>query len=384
MGKSVKEVMPEVIEFRHRLHRIPELAGKEFKTMKAIRERIAGFGLEVRTPYLETDTVAMLRGGKGPGRNVTLRADIDALALTERTGVPYASEHPGLMHACGHDAHTAMLVGAAEVLASRRDEFAGSIRFVWQPGEENAAMARDLIAAGAIDDPKPDFQTALHVDPTVPKGMLVTRDGAIMASSNHFNVTVKGRGGHGSDPFKSLNPLLAAAAMVNQLQYVVPNRINPQRAGVLSICMFQSGMLENVIPDEAVFAGTMRALDMDSAAELERSLHEICEAVAAAHRVEVEVHSRLAYAVTENDPAAVALARKAIAAAGLPYGELAQAWMGAEDFCYFLQKAPGVYVKLGVGKDSPALHNSRFDTPDGALENGVAYLVNVALAALGE
>ena len=383
MMRTLAEILPGIIEFRHTLHRIPEMAGAEFETSRAIRERLAGLDLEVLPPFLGTDVVAILHG-RGPGRNVTLRADIDALRLNEETGVPYASCHEGRMHACGHDGHAAMVMGAAELLASRRDSFNGSVRFVWQPGEENRAMGRDLVEAGALENPRADLVTALHGMPGLPVGVLALRDGAMMASCAHFKVTIRGRGGHSSRPHQAVDPVVAAAAVVVELQSVVSRRIDPQQAAVLSVCRIAGGELANVIPDEVVLEGTARALDMNVAAALESGLREVVDAVSRAHRTNCEIDYRLAYPVTFNAPGPTALARRVIreTVGGERFVELAESSMGAEDFAYYLQRYPGVYVKLGTGENCPALHNSKFDFPDAALAAGIEYLVNFTSAGL--
>lgn len=383
MMRTLAEILPGIIEFRHTLHRIPEMAGAEFETSRAIRERLAGLDLEVLPPFLGTDVVAILHG-RGPGRNVTLRADIDALRLNEETGVPHASCHEGRMHACGHDGHAAMVMGAAELLASRRDSFNGSVRFVWQPGEENRAMGRDLVEAGALESPRADLVTALHGMPGLPVGVLALRDGAMMASCAHFKVTIRGRGGHSSRPHQAVDPVVAAAAVVVELQSVVSRRIDPQQAAVLSVCRIAGGELANVIPDEVVLEGTARALDMNVAAALESGLREVVDAVSRAHRTNCEIDYRLAYPVTFNAPGPTALARRVIreTVGGERFVELAESSMGAEDFAYYLQRYPGVYVKLGTGENCPALHNSKFDFPDAALAAGIEYLVNFTSAGL--
>lgn len=383
MMRTLAEILPGIIEFRHTLHRIPEMAGAEFETSRAIRERLAGLDLEVLPPFLGTDVVAILHG-RGPGRNVTLRADIDALRLNEETGVPHASCHEGRMHACGHDGHAAMVMGAAELLASRRDSFNGSVRFVWQPGEENRAMGRDLVEAGALENPRADLVTALHGMPGLPVGVLALRDGAMMASCAHFKVTIRGRGGHSSRPHQAVDPVVAAAAVVVELQSVVSRRIDPQQAAVLSVCRIAGGELANVIPDEVVLEGTARALDMNVAAALESGLREVVDAVSRAHRTNCEIDYRLAYPVTFNAPGPTALARRVIreTVGGERFVELAESSMGAEDFAYYLQRYPGVYVKLGTGENCPALHNSKFDFPDAALAVGIEYLVNFTSAGL--
>lgn len=383
MMRTLAEILPGIIEFRHALHRIPEMAGAEFETARAIRERLAGLDLEVLPPFLGTDVVAILHG-RGPGRNVTLRADIDALRVHEETGAVYASRHDGRMHACGHDGHAAMVMGAAELLASRRDSFDGSVRFVWQPGEENRAMGRDLIEAGALENPRADLVTALHGMPGLPVGVLALRNGAMMASCAHFKVTIRGRGGHSSRPHQAIDPVVAAAAIVVELQSVVSRRIDPQQAAVLSVCRIAGGELANVIPDEVVLEGTARALDMKVAAALETGLREVVEAVSRAHRTRCEIDYRLAYPVTLNAPEPTALARRVIreTVGDERFVELAASSMEAEDFSYYLQRYPGVYVKLGTGENCPALHNSKFDFPDAALAAGIEYLVNFTSAGL--
>lgn len=383
MMRTLAEILPGIIEFRHALHRIPEMAGAEFETSRAIRERLAGLDLEVLPPFLGTDVVAILHG-RGPGRSVTLRADIDALRLNEETGVPHASCHEGRMHACGHDGHAAMVMGAAELLASRRDSFNGSVRFVWQPGEENRAMGRDLVEAGALENPRADLVTALHGMPGLPVGVLALRDGAMMASCAHFKVTIRGRGGHSSRPHQAVDPVVAAAAVVVELQSVVSRRIDPQQAAVLSVCRIAGGELANVIPDEVVLEGTARALDMNVAAALESGLREVVDAVSRAHRTSCEIDYRLSYPVTFNAPEPTALARRVIreTVGEGRFIELAESSMGAEDFSWYLRRYPGVYVKLGTGEDCPALHNSKFDFPDAALAAGIEYLVNFTSAGL--
>lgn len=383
MMRTLAEILPGIIEFRHALHRIPEMAGAEFETARAIRERLAGLDLEVLPPFLGTDVVAILHG-RGPGRNVTLRADIDALRVHEETGAAYSSRHDGRMHACGHDGHAAMVMGAAELLASRRDSFDGSVRFVWQPGEENRAMGRDLIEAGALENPRADLVTALHGMPGLPVGVLALRNGAMMASCAHFKVTIRGRGGHSSRPHQAIDPVVAAAAIVVELQSVVSRRIDPQQAAVLSVCRIAGGELANVIPDEVVLEGTARALDMKVAAALETGLREVVEAVSRAHRTRCEIDYRLAYPVTLNAPEPTALARRVIreTVGDERFVELAASSMEAEDFSYYLQRYPGVYVKLGTGENCPALHNSKFDFPDAALAAGIEYLVNFTSAGL--
>jgi len=378
---DVENIFDGVTALRHKLHTIPEIAGREFETQKTIRGFLADLPLEVLPPFLETDTVAFLRGGKGEGPNVTLRADIDALPIEEQTGAPFASKNCGMMHACGHDMHISMLAGAAQILASCKDELCGSVRFVWQPGEECVAMGKQLVEAGAIDDPRPDRMTSIHMAPGVPLGTLALKYGPIMASSTHFKITVTGRSGHGSAPFKTSSPILAAAAMITDLQQIIPNRIDPQNSAVLSFGIFKAGEIENVIPDQAVFAGTIRALDTDTGRTVMEAVESICRAMAEAYRVKVDFDIHYAYRVTSNDKAQTDMAVRAAEEAGIPVQWMEKASMAAEDFSYFLDRAPGVYVRLGVG-DLPPLHNSRFLPPDEVMKCGIRYLVAFTLDAL--
>ena len=375
--KRIDEVWAKMVEFRHELHRTPEIAGQEFKTMRMIRDRLSELKLEVLPPFLETDTVAILRGAQ-PGKNLTLRADIDALKIEEKTGCPYASEIPGMMHACGHDAHTAMLMGAAEILCSMKDELKGTIRFVWQPGEENAAMAKDLIAAGALDDPKPDMVAAIHMAPGIPAGMMKVCRGPSEAACSHFRITFKGKGGHGSLPHASRSALTAAAFAVVEAQSIVPNRLSPHHAGVISICCFNSGTLHNIIPDKAVLQGTIRSFDTADDEMLANALREVCEGAAKIHRVECEAEIVRGYLPVINTPAETEMAIRAAERAGLNTGTPRYPSMSSEDFSYFLTKAPGVMIKLGNGENAPALHQPDFDASDEAMRYGIGCFVELA------
>lgn len=378
------ELYTAMAGFRHELHRFPELAGSEQRTAARLREltgRIAG--AELKPPFLGTDVVVDLRGGRPGTRCVALRADIDALAVTEDTGLPYASEHPGLMHACGHDGHTAMLLGAFEHLAARRPEWGGTVRFIWQPGEENRALGRELVAAGVLDNPRCDLAASLHGLPGLPVGKLGFIDGVSEASCAHFKLIVRGRGGHSSRPHLVIDPVLAAAALIVELQQVVARRINPLRSAVLSVCRVSGGTLGNVIPDEVELEGTARTLDVESAAILETAVGEVAAGVAAAHGCRCEVEYRSSYPVCINAPEATALARRVTAETFGPDAvvERTEPSMGADDFAYYAQQCPAVYVKLGLG-DISGLHTSRFDFPDAALEYGIRFLTAFALAAL--
>ena len=311
-----------------------------------------------------------------------MRADIDALALTETSGAEYSSVHPGKAHSCGHDAHMAMLYGAALVLSRLKNEFSGSVRFVFQPGEENVSMAKDLIAAGAIETPKPDLVAALHIVPKYPVGKLVIRKGTVSAASCHFEVTFRGLGGHGSRPDLARNPITALACAITELQGAAQNWITPFESGVISVATVSGGTLPNIIPEEAVFTGTIRALTDETADRLLEALKHICESAAHLHRTECHIHIAGRYPATVNDDAAVDLASEVLQKNGISFEWEPTSAMSSEDFAYFLHKAPGIYARIGSGEDAPELHNPKLDAPDGLLENGIRFLVGFALAGL--
>ena len=378
----INEILPEVIDFRHTLHTIPEIAGQEFKTCSEIRKRLANISnLEVAKPFLETDTVALLNGAV-PGKNVTLRTDIDALELNDLSGVPYASQHQGFSHACGHDAHMAMVYGSALVLSRLAGDFSGSVRFVFQPGEENVAMAKDLIEAGAISTPSPDLVAALHIVPKYPVGKFVIRKDTVSAASAHFEVKFKGLGGHGSRPDLARNPVIAMSAAIVNIQGAVQNYITPFESGVISVATVSGGTLPNIIPEDAQFGGTIRALTDETAEKLIAALKEISLNTAKLYRVDCEVTITGRYPATVNDNATVDLAAKVLEESGIPFEWEPTSAMSSEDFAYFLHKAPGVYARIGSGENSPELHNPKLDAPDGMLANGIKFLVNFALAGL--
>ena len=373
-------------DFRKELHRIPEVAGYEFETSAAIRKRLAEIpGVRILDPFLKTDTVAFI-DGNGKGKNITLRADIDALALTEETGVGFASGKPGFMHACGHDVHCAILMGAAEILAAKRNEFSGSVRLVFQPGEEGKAMARDLIAAGALNaEVKTDFCAALHVEPGLPVGTVGLREGCMASSCLHFEVEYIGKGGHGSLPHLSKNPILAAAAAVNELQYVVTNRIDVQKPAVLSICKFSGGTMDNVIPERCVFMGTLRSLDNDTAEKLATALKEVCEAVAVVHGLKCKVSFGGDYPAVINSASGVRIAVEVAEKQNLNVKMLSVPAMSSEDFsCFLLNSPDGVFIRLGAGEDLPPLHNVKFLPPETVLRPGIGYMVSTALTFLNK
>lgn len=376
-------VVAEAVRFREELHRMPEASGEEFCTCTAIRRELSEIpGVCIVEPFLKTDTVAFI-DGNSPGRNVVLRADIDALAVKENTGVDFTSENSGMMHACGHDVHAAILLGCAKILASERHKFSGSVQLVFQPGEESLAMARDLIAAGALRNPEPDFVAALHVEPGLPVGTIALKSGCMASACKHYQVQFSGKGGHGSMPHLARNPVLAAAAAINELQYVVNTWIEAGNPAVLSVCSINGGSLDNVIPQVCSFSGTLRCFDNGTAEKMLVALKDICESVAKMHRMQCTVVVRGDYPALINPHSGFLLAVRAAENAGLKVRILEQPAMSSEDFSCFLQNSPdGVFVRLGAGENQPPLHNSKFLPPAEIIEPGIRFLTAAALCAL--
>lgn len=377
----IRAVLPEAIELRHRLHRFPETKFEERRTMAAIRDYLSGGAVELLDPLIGTDTVGLL-GGRKPGPTVLLRADIDALPLQESSGKPWSSANPGRAHACGHDGHAAMLLAAARVLGQSAEDLAGSVRFVFQPAEEEQGGGRALIEKGLLDlQPRPDVAFALHGWSGIPLGKAGAAPGAAMAGSDNFVVQVKGRGGHGGQPHRAADAVVAAAQAIVGMQTIVSRNVDPLKPVVVSVCNVRGGDTMNVLPEEVVFGGTIRFFDPGVRdlvwGRMESILAGVCEAAGCSHSLEYLE----GYVPMVNDAGAVSAARAmAVAALGQ------EAWSGdeppsmaAEDFAYYLGRMPGCLIRLGLGTDWPPLHSPAFDFNDDAMEAGIRLLVALAM-----
>ncbi len=379
----IEAVLDETRQRRHHLHRTPELALNENKTARYIRETLSSTQIKLLPPFIGTDVVGLLNTDRA-GPNITLRADIDALPLQEKTGKPYASQTDGKMHACGHDGHTAILLAAALVLDQIAHLLPGSVRFVFQPGEEVVAAGRDLVNSGALLNPEPDLILALHGHPGFPAGHIVGMPGPIMAAAPMFRITVHGRGAHGSQPQHAVDPVLTASRIVTGLQSLVSRRCNPRDPVVVSVCRFESGFNSNIIPDTALLEGTTRFYNPEYDEVLERWLRETVAAECRAAGADYEVEYHRPYPVTINHDNAVELARQ-VTDRYLPAGfwhDNEEPSMGAEDFAYYLRKYPGAMLWLGMGEGSPALHAPDFDFNDNALTPGIALMAGAAIEFL--
>ncbi|WP_295633643.1 M20 family metallopeptidase [Novosphingobium sp.] len=381
----------QIVALRRAIHAEPELGLQTPKTRDKVRAALAHLPLTWREGPSTTGAVATLKGGAGPGRRVLLRGDMDALPMEEETGLPFASKVRGAMHACGHDTHTAMLAGAAELLCARADQLAGEVQFMFQPGEEGFHGARFMLDDGLLD-PLPDAAFALHIMPNSPHGMIAGRNGALLASADQFDIVVEGRGGHGAMPHDALDPVPVACEIVTAFQAMVTRKFNVADPVVLSVTQINAGTAHNVIADRVTMRGTVRTLSPASRARIGSEIERIAALVAAAHDMSATVKLTPGFPVTLCDPRAVALgeavARKLAGDGG--FHKLAAPIMGAEDFSYVLEKVPGAMFFLGVAHEGAdwktccSIHSTRMVVDESVLPLGTALLAGCAERFLAE
>jgi amidohydrolase len=384
-------IADEIAELRHAIHREPEIGVDLPKTQAKVLDALAGLPLEVGTGTGLSSVTAVLRGGR-PGPVVLLRGDMDALPIDEETGLPYASAVPGAMHACGHDLHTAMLVGAARLLCVARASLAGTVVFMFQPGEEGYAGARQMIGEGVLEaaGERPVAAYALHVSANKRLGLFSTRPGPMLAAADKIIVTVRGRGGHASQPHKSADPIPAACEMVTALQTLVTRKFDVFDPVVITVGSFHAGTTDNVIPDEARFLATARSFSPESRNALTTLVPRLVAEVAAAHGLAAEAEYATGYPLTVNDAEQAAFAAATAADAfGPDRAETAQFPItGAEDFSFVLEQVPGAFVMLGAcppGRDpeqAPSNHSARALFDDAVLADGTALYAELALRRL--
>jgi hippurate hydrolase len=377
----------DLVRLRRDLHREPEVGLELPRTQEKVLAALDGLSLETRTGTSLSSVTAVLRGSL-PGPVVLLRGDMDALPLTERSGLPYASEVPGLMHACGHDLHTAMLVGAARLLAGR--EFAGSVIFMFQPGEEGDAGARLMIEEGVLDaaGERPVAAYGLHVSSAImPGGVFLTRRGPIMAAADHLQVTVRGAGGHGSQPHLAKDPIPVASAMVTALQTFATRAFDAFDPVVITVGRFNAGTAANIIPDEACLGLTIRSFSPEVRARVTGGVRELVTGIATAHGLTADVDHRMGYPVTVNSAAEAEFAAATVADVHGPerFHWLPNPMTTAEDFSFVLEEVPGAFVFLGAcppdrdPRTAPFNHATNAVFDDAVLADGAALLAELAL-----
>jgi len=372
---------PEMRAWRHDLHQHPELALREVRTSAKVQEALRGFGVdEVHAGLATTGVVGVIRGS-APGGAIGLRADMDALPIEEQTGAPYASQTPGIMHACGHDGHTAMLLGAAKYLAETRN-FAGTVYVIFQPAEENLAGGEIMVREGLFERFPMDMVFGMHNWPALPEGVFAWRDGPVMAAVANIEITVAGRGSHGAQPHNGVDPIVVSAAIVQAFQSIVARNLRPSEAGVVTIGSIQGGHIYNVIPETVRMLGTARWLSPETGDLIEQRVRQLATSIAEGFGARAEVAFTRTYPVTVNDPEAMALARRAAeAVAGeARVEELDRPSMGGEDFSFMLNEKQGSYIMLGARRapDDAMVHHPRYDFNDALLPVGASYWATLA------
>ncbi|VVT02753.1 M20 metallopeptidase family protein [Erythrobacter sp. EC-HK427] len=378
-----------IVALRRAIHAEPELGLDTPKTLAKVKAALADLPLEWHEGPSCTGAVAVLKGAAA-GQSVLLRGDMDALPMDEHTGLDFASTIPGRMHACGHDAHTAMLAGAARILAGRAGSLKGEVRFMFQPGEEGFHGARHMLQDGLLggtpDYALPDAAFALHVWPNAPHGRVESRAGPMLASADMLEITVKGKGGHASMPYDAIDPVPVAAEIVLALQSMVTRRFAANEASVITIGKIAAGTSNNIIPDSAYLLGTMRNLSPERRAAIQVEVRRVAEHIAAAHHCTAELSITPGFPPTINDARAVALGRAVAEALGgdEPWAYRAAPTMGAEDFSYVLEKVPGAMFFLGVAAEGSdwqgccGLHSSRMIVDESVMPKGAAFLAGCA------
>jgi len=371
----------KIVALRRDIHREPELGFDTEKTAEKVLAALDGLPLDIDTGVARNGIVATLQGGEGP--IVALRADMDALPIEEETKLPFASEIEGRMHACGHDGHTSMLVGAAHALSqgALSDHLNGTVKFVFQPAEEGGGGGKVMVDEGVADDVSSIF--ALHLWPGLPFGTVATKAGPIMAAADAFEMEIRGSGGHGAMPHLAADAVVIAAQVVTALQTIVSREVDPVEPAVLTVGEIGAGMAFNIIPEKAHLGGTVRTLNSDLRETMPRRIEAVARGVAKGMRGDANLDYTFSYPVTVNDEDA---ANRALGVAGGLFGEEyvlepPNPSMAAEDFAYFLEKVPGAFIWLGVGEDVSGLHSPQFAFDEEILPRGSALLAALALEA---
>ncbi|PIE34089.1 hypothetical protein CSA56_09275 [candidate division KSB3 bacterium] len=376
---KAKELEDELIRIRRHLHKFPELGNQEYETSTFIKTKLSEYGIQEFASLPGTGVVARIKGGK-EGKTVAIRADIDALPITEETGLPYASANPGVMHACGHDVHTTVGLGCAKVLNSIKDQIAGNVTFIFQPAEERLNGARDMISAGALEQPQVDAIMALHSWPDIPAGTIGVRKGPFLASADVFTIRVHGKQGHAAHPHRCVDPIVISGQIVTNLQTIVSREIPPTEPLVVTIGKIQGGTAPNIIPSVVEMAGTVRTLNPELRARIPEMLTRVVQGMARAMRGEADVGYQWGTPPVISDDTLYQLieenTKTILGEEKLVY--LAEPSMGGEDFAFYLEKVPGVFFRLGtysekLGERAP-LHSPFFAVDEACLPVGVAVM----------
>ena len=377
-----------IVEHRRALHRHPELMYEEVRTSQRVRDALDELGISYRYPVAETGVLATIRGGEGPC--IALRADMDALPIHEEADVPFRSEVDGKMHACGHDCHTAMLLGAARLLKQNQAAIPGTVKLLFQPAEEGGAGGRRMREEGVLEDPHVDRVFGMHVWPQLPTGVVGAREGVFLAAAGNLAITLRGTGGHAAMPHLTIDPVVTSAKLITELQTLVSRETDPLDSAVVSITTVHAGQAHNVIPETVLMTGTVRALSLEKLQHLQTRVREVAVSIAAANRCEVVVDfPGNDYPPTVNDGASWDLARQVAAdIIGESGVREIPPVMGGEDFAFYTEEVPGCFIGLGVRDEEQGavfgVHHPRFKVDEDALPLGTAIHVAYALRSLSQ
>lgn len=382
--KISKEIQEKLINIRRTIHMHPELAFEEHATAQLIYNYLKDLDIEVTPGIAKTGVVGLIRGNQ-PGKTVAIRADMDALPMTEENECEYKSTVPGKMHACGHDVHVTCLLGAAEILSRLKGKLNGNIKLLFQPAEEGVGGALPMIEEGVLENPKVDACIAAHVWPDIPAGKIVVKNGPIMASPDDFEIIIKGKSGHGAMPHAAVDPIVIGCHVVNTLQTIVSRKIDPLNPAVISICYFHSGTCTNVIPDTATIKGTARTIDPELRRKIASLIEETVAGVVKAMGGEYEFDFKYLYPPTINDNIITDVlansASKIIGKSNILWGR--EPSMGGEDFAYFAEKVPSTFFRLGCGNPEKGIthpiHSTKFDVDEDCIAVGASILTQFAV-----
>ena len=374
-----KQYAPETIDIRRHLHAHPELSFKEFETSAFVQEKLKSLGIpfEIRAT---TGVIGIIKGKNPDKRVIALRADMDALPIKEENSIPYKSQNEGVMHACGHDAHTSILLGASKILQELQNEWEGTVKLIFQPGEErNPGGASLLVKEGVLHNPQPQAIFGLHVHPGLETGKFSFRSGPSMASADEIYITIRGKGGHASTPQLTVDTILVASHIVIALQQVISRNKSPFSPSVLTISSVQGGHTTNVIPSEVKMMGTFRAMDETWRFQAHKLIHQICKGIAQAMGAEIDITIDVGYPVVNNDEILYPLARKkAEEFIGKENVQETEVRMGSEDFGYYTQEIPGCFYRLGVMNAAKGItsgvHTPTFNIDESAIEKGMGMM----------
>lgn len=385
LKRLVEQNREHIINHRRELHRIPEPAFTEQKTAAYVADQLKGLGLEVQTGIAKFGVVGLMRLG-GPGPTLMIRSDMDALPVVEETGLAFSSTHKGAMHACGHDGHMAMVLGASKVINGLKDNLKGNIKFVFQPAEEGPGGAKPMIEQGVMENPHVDYSLGCHLWPFIPQGVVGVKAGPLMAAMDRFDLKIIGKGGHGAMPHTCLDAIDVAVQVINALQRIVSRQMNPLNPTVVTVGSFHAGTAFNITATKAELSGTTRTFDRDIWASWAGRLDKIVRGVCASMGAEYELDFQQGNPPVINDPQMAEVVRRCAAqVVGKESVISPESTMGGEDMSFFLEKSKGCFFLLGVGRQGCAhLHNCKFDFNEDVLLKGVETYCRVVMDLLGQ